>query len=384
MGLLILFFVLALSVSALCSLMESVFLSTPMTFVASAEGKNTRAAALLKSLKKEQSRPISAILTINTIANTMGAAGVGAQAGVVFGNDLVGIFSVVLTLCILVFSEILPKTIGTRYWRSLALRAAYIIRVMMFITYPLVILAEGLTRLVGKGREQSVSRDEVSAMVKVGAEEGVFDKDENKMLQHLIKLSNVHAREIMTPSSVVAEVSEDTTMREAYANKELSTFSRIPVYKEDEEYVTGYVLRQTILEKLAEDRFTMKLADIVRPILSFQENTSVDDIWEMMLTKKEHISVIIDEYGCMRGIVTMEDVIETMLGFEIVDEKDTVTDMQVLARQKWAHARQQNEQERTQASGNGKQEQQGSKPDAQSRKRADRNQQTEAQSRKRK
>lgn len=352
MGLLILFFVLALSVSALCSLMESVFLSTPMTFVASAEGKNTRAAALLKSLKKEQSRPISAILTINTIANTMGAAGVGAQAGVVFGNDLVGIFSVVLTLCILVFSEILPKTIGTRYWRSLALRAAYIIRVMMFITYPLVILAEGITRLVGKGREQSVSRDEVSAMVKVGAEEGVFDKDENKMLQHLIKLSNVHAREIMTPSSVVAEVSEDTTMREAYANKELSTFSRIPVYKEDEEYVTGYVLRQTILEKLAEDRFTMKLADIVRPILSFQENTSVDDIWEMMLTKKEHISVIIDEYGCMRGIVTMEDVIETMLGFEIVDEKDTVTDMQVLARQKWAHARQQNQQDRQQTQQN--------------------------------
>lgn len=345
MGLLILFFVLALSVSALCSLMESVFLSTPMTFVASAEGKNTRSAALLKSLKKDQSRPISAILTINTIANTMGAAGVGAQAGVVFGNDIVGICSVVLTLCILIFSEILPKTVGTRYWRSLALRSAYIIRAMMFITYPLVIMAEGITRIVGKGREQSVSRDEVSAMVKVGAEEGVFDKDENKMLQHLIKLSNVKAREIMTPSSVVAEVSEDTTMREAYANKELSTFSRIPVYKEEEDYVTGYVLRQTILEKLAEDRFQMKLKEIVRPILSFSEQTSVDDIWELMLTKKEHISVIIDEYGVMRGIVTMEDVIETMLGFEIVDEKDTVTDMQVLARQKWAHARQQSQSE---------------------------------------
>ena len=345
MGLLILFFILALSVSALCSLMESVFLSTPMTFVASAEGKNSRGAALLKSLKKEQSRPISAILTINTIANTMGAAGVGAQAGGVFGNEWIGVSSAVLTLCILVFSEILPKTVGTRYWRSLALRAAYIIRIMMFITYPLVIMSEGLTRIVGKGREQSVSRDEVSAMVKVGAEEGVFDKDENKMIQHLIKLSNVSARQIMTPSSVVAEASEATTMREAYANKELSTFSRIPVYKEDEEYVTGYVLRQTILEKLAEDRFTMQLKDIVRPILTFQEDTSVDDIWEMMLTKKEHISVIIDEYGCMRGIVTMEDAIETMLGFEIVDEKDTVTDMQVLARQKWAHARQQSKQE---------------------------------------
>lgn len=334
---------MALFISALCSLMESVFLSTPMTFVASAEGKNTHSAALLKSLKKQSSRPISAILTINTIANTMGAAGVGAQAGVVFGSEAAGVFSGVLTLCILIFSEIIPKTIGTRYWRSLALPAAHIIRAMLFITYPLVMLAEGITHFLGNGSgQQSVSRDEVSAMVKVGAEEGVFEKEENKMIQHLIKLSNVTAHEIMTPSSVVAEASEDMTVKEVYADKEFSTYSRIPVYGEDEEYITGYVLRQTVLEKLAEDKFSTTLKQIVRPILTFQEGTSVSDIWELMLAKKEHISVIIDEYGCMRGIVTMEDVIETMLGFEIVDEKDTVIDMQVLARQKWAEARRAN------------------------------------------
>ncbi|MBR3115314.1 MAG: DUF21 domain-containing protein [Bacteroidaceae bacterium] len=343
MGLLILFFCLALFISALCSLMESVFLSTPMTFVASAEGKNTHSAALLKSLKKQSSRPISAILTINTIANTMGAAGVGAQAGVVFGSEAAGVFSGVLTLCILIFSEIIPKTIGTRYWRSLALPAAHIIRAMLFITYPLVMLAEGITHFLGNGSgQQSVSRDEVSAMVKVGAEEGVFEKEENKMIQHLIKLSNVTAHEIMTPSSVVAEASEDMTVKEVYADKEFSTYSRIPVYGEDEEYITGYVLRQTVLEKLAEDKFSTTLKQIVRPILTFQEGTSVSDIWELMLAKKEHISAIIDEYGCMRGIVTMEDVIETMLGFEIVDEKDKVIDMQVLARQKWAEARRAN------------------------------------------
>ena len=179
-------------------------------------------------------------------------------------------------------------------------------------------------------------------MVKVGAEEGVFEKEENKMIQHLIKLSNVTAHEIMTPSSVVAEASEDMTVKEVYADKEFSTYSRIPVYGEDEEYITGYVLRQTVLEKLAEDKFSTTLKQIVRPILTFQEGTSVSDIWELMLAKKEHISAIIDEYGCMRGIVTMEDVIETMLGFEIVDEKDKVIDMQVLARQKWAEARRAN------------------------------------------
>lgn len=342
MGLLILFFLLALVVSALCSLAESVFLSTPITFTASSEGKNTRSAALLKSMKKQPNRPISAILTINTFANTMGAAGVGKQASEVFGSEMVGVFSGLLTLCILILSEIIPKTVGTRHWRSLTLPMAHVIRWMLFITYPLVLLAEGLTRFLGEGKQQSVSRDEVSAMIKVGAEEGVFEKEENKMIQHLIKLTNVTAHEIMTPSSVVVEASDDMTVKEMYANEEYNTKSRIPVYSEDEEYITGYILRQTVLEKLAEDKFSTKLREIVRPILTFQEDTNVSDIWELMLAKKEHISVIIDEYGCMRGIVTMEDVIETMLGFEIVDEKDTVADMQVLARQKWAQARRAN------------------------------------------
>ena len=341
MGLLILFFFLALSVSALCSVLEAVFLSTPATFVesAGAAGKSLRSAALLKKLKKNPSRPISAILTLNTIANTMGAAAVGTQAGVVFGNEWIGITSGVMTLCILVFSEIIPKTVGNRYWRSLALPAANIIRVMLFITYPLVILAEGLTKCLGKAKSQSVSRDEVSAMVKVGADEGVFEKEENKMIQNLIKLSTVTAHEIMTPSVVVTSASESLTVKDFYAKEEYNTYSRIPVYRDDEDYITGYVLRQTILEKLAEDKFSTTLKEIVHPILTFQEEASVSSILELMLAKKEHISVIIDEYGCMRGIVTLEDVIETMLGFEIVDERDTVTDMQDLARKKWEQIR---------------------------------------------
>ena len=156
------------------------------------------------------------------------------------------------------------------------------------------------------------------------------------MIQNLLKLDDVKARDIMTPSSVVEMAEESMTLREFYQNEAYRQFSRIPVYNdENDDYIKGYVLRQSILEKLAEDKFDLRLSDIMRPVLSFQETENVSKIWEQLLAKKEHISVIIDEYGCFRGLVTMEDVIETMLGMEIVDEKDTVTDMQEFAREKW-------------------------------------------------
>ena len=185
-------------------------------------------------------------------------------------------------------------------------------------------------------------------MVTVGAEDGVLERTENRMIQNLLKLDDMTAREIMTPSSVVEMAKEDMTLRDFYSDKEYSTYSRIPIYNEEnDDYIKGYVLRQTILEKLSEDKFDMHLTDIMRPILKFQETDSVGDIWETLLAKKEHISIIIDEYGCFRGIVTLEDVIETMLGTEIVDEKDTVTDMQELARSLWQE-QQQEEQEQEQ------------------------------------
>ena len=156
------------------------------------------------------------------------------------------------------------------------------------------------------------------------------------MIQNLLKLDNITARDIMTPSSVVEMAEESMTLKEFYQEDSYRTYSRIPIYNEEnDDYIKGYVLKQTILEKLSEDKFNMRLSDISRPILTFQENDSVSDIWETLLAKKEHISIIIDEYGCFRGIVTMEDVIETMLGTEIVDENDTVTDMQELARERW-------------------------------------------------
>ena len=336
MGLIFLYLSIALFVSFLCSVLEAVLLSTPASFITMKETEGAKGAKILKKLKNNIDRPISAILSLNTVAHTVGASGVGAEAVKVFGEEYFGIISFILTLLILVLSEIIPKTIGARYWRTLAVPSASVVQFMIFLTYPLVLLSEFITKIFSSGKQHSVSREEVSAMAKVGAEEGVLKVEENKMIQNMLKLSNVKVEQIMTPSVVVECADENLTMREFYSDKNFRNYSRIPLFVDDDDYITGYVLRQTVLENLADDKFEKKLSEISRPILSFPESASVSAVWEKMLAKKEHISVVIDEYGCFRGIVTMEDIIETVLGFEIVDENDKVEDMQKLARDKWA------------------------------------------------
>lgn len=301
------------------------------------ESQGVKSASLMMKYKTNVDRPVAAILTLNTVAHTIGAAGVGSESVKVFGEAYFGIISAILTLLILVISEIIPKTIGASYWRTLAMSSAKIIRAMIVITYPLVWLSELLTRCVSpKIQPLTVSREEVAAMVNVGTDEGVIEASENKVIQNFLKLSNVCAQEIMTPYVVVASASSKTTMKEFYDNPALSSFSRIPVFDTDREFIVGYVRRANILEMLTQDKFSMTLGDLVRPVLFFMENTKVSEIWQKMLEKKEHISIITDEYGCMRGIVTMEDIIETMLGVEIVDECDTIADLQALAREKFA------------------------------------------------
>lgn len=319
-----------------------------MSFITMKEQEGSSPSSkLLKKYKQENDKPLSAILAFNTIAHTIGAAGVGAQSIKVFGNEYFAITSAILTLLILVLSEIIPKTIGANYWRQLALPLTPVIHALVLILYPLVVMSEFLTRIFSPHTQTvSVSREEVSAMVTVGAEEGVLEKKENRMIQNLLKLDDMTAREIMTPSSVVEMAEENMTLRDFYAHTDYRTYSRIPIYNEEnDDYIKGYVLRQTILEKLSEDKFDLHLIDIIRPVLKFQETDSVSEIWETLLAKKEHISIIIDEYGCFRGIVTLEDVIETMLGTEIVDEKDTVTDMQELARERWQEQQQEQQEQ---------------------------------------
>lgn len=330
--------VIAIALSALCSTLEATLLSTPLSYVTGLEEQGIKGAQRLKRLKQNPDRPISAILCLNTIANTVGASIVGSLVYEVYGDALVGIFSTIFTFAILIFSEIIPKTIGASYWRSLAIPASAIINMMIFISFPLVWVLEKLQRLISsKSNQVSVSREDISAMVSVATEEEVIETEEKKMIQNLLKLDEMTAHEIMTPSTVVEMAEGQMTIREFYDSD--LTHSRILVYDEDnDEYVIGYVLRQTVLEEMAEDKFSTTIREISRPILTFPENEPVGNIWEKFLEKKEHISVIIDEYGTFRGIVTMEDVIETMLGQEIVDETDEVVDMQEYAKEQWEKA----------------------------------------------
>ena len=324
--------------SALCSMLEATLLSTPLSFITGLEEQGVAGAARLKRLKQNTDRPISAILCLNTIANTVGASVVGSLVYEVYGDALVGAFSTIFTLAILFFSEIIPKTIGSNYWRSLAIPASAIINGMIVVTFPLVWILEKFTKLISSRADQvSVSREDISAMVSVATEEEEIEKEEKKMIQNILKLDEVTAHEIMTPSVVVEMVPGNMTIKEFYESD--NTHSRILVYdEENDEYVTGYVLRQEVLEKMAEDKFNTRMDEIIRPIMTFGEEESVSDIWEKFLERKEHISAILDEYGSLRGIVTMEDVIETMLGHEIVDEKDEVVDMQEYAKEQWEKA----------------------------------------------
>lgn len=334
MGLILLYFLGALSLSFLCSVLEAVLLSTPMSYISMKENQGSKTATLMKQYKNNVDRPVGAILSLNTIAHTIGSAGVGAESIKIFGEQYFGLISAILTLLILVLSEIIPKTIGASYWRSLALPSTRIIRVLILITYPLVLLSELITKVfTPRGNQASMSREEVSAMVDVGTTEGIFRESESKLIKSCIALSGVKARQIMTPSIVVESACQDLTVKDFQAKQSWS-FSRIPVYAGDKDYVTGYVLKDAVLKLLSEDQFHVKLSDLKRPILTFREEESVFQIWEKMLEKREHISVIIDEYGGLRGLVTMEDIIETMTGVEIVDEDDVAVDMQALAKEK--------------------------------------------------
>lgn len=336
MTLLIFYLFLALFVSFICSISEAVLLSTPSSYLIAKQGSKATWTSLFVKFKNNIDKPLSAILSLNTVAHTVGAAGVGAQAVKVFGEAYFGLVSAVLTILILVVTEIIPKTIGARFWRELAIVTTYIIRGMIFITYPLVVISALITRMISrKQAEHSTSREEISALASIGAEEGIFTEKEYKIIQNLLKLRNVKVTEIMTPRVVVAAADENVFLKDFLQNKDYLKFSRIPVYAENVENITGYVFRQTVFEKLAEDQHELKLKDLKREIVIVPNSRTLFGVWEMLLERKEHIALIIDEYGGMDGIVTMEDIVETLLGLEIIDEKDTVTDMQQYARERW-------------------------------------------------
>ena len=337
MTLLIVFLLGAMSISFLCSILESVLMSTPLSFITMREDEGYKAATLFKKYKVDNARAIAAILILNTIANTVGAAGVGHQVEAAFGDHWFALVSAITTILILVFSEIIPKTIGTNQWRRLMGFTAYTIRALIFILYPIVVMVQWLSKLISRKDEEEtvVSREEVAAMADMGEDEGVIDEDENKIIQNVIKLNDIKAYDVMTPRVVAATAPEKMTLKQFYRTDEYSHFSRIPVYAEEEDFITGYVLRSEALEELAEDHFSKTLGDIKRTIPLFNEEMSVADIWDSLLKHKEQIGGIIDEFGSFQGIITLEDIIETIFGLEIIDESDEVADMQQYARERW-------------------------------------------------
>ena len=337
MTLLIIFLLGALSISFLCSILEAVLMSTPLSYITMREDEGYRSATLFKKYKQDNAQAIAAILSLNTIAHTIGAAGVGQQAAIALDSVPFGVVSTVTTVLILIFSEIVPKTIGTNNWRRMMGFTANTIRVLIFVLYPVVLLVQGLTKLIAKKDEEetAVSREEVAAMADMGEDEGVIDEDENKIIQNVIKLNDIKAYDVMTPRVVAATAKESMTLKAFYRNDEYSHFSRIPVYAEEEDFITGYVLRSEVLEELAEDHFGMTLGEIKRTIPLFNEEMSVADIWDSLLKHKEQIAGIIDEFGSFQGIITLEDIIETIFGLEIIDESDEVADMQQYARERW-------------------------------------------------
>ena len=338
--LLLLFLLGAMAVSFLCSVLKAVLLSTPISFITMRIEEGYKPAARFLHYKEESARPLAAILALNTIANTLGAAGVGRQASIIAEQSgfasFFGIMSALTTILILVFSENIPKTIGTSYYRKLMGFTTSSLKTMIIVMYPIVLLIERLTKLIQKDDDEAaVSREEVSAMANVGEVEGVIDKDENRIIQNVIKLDNVKAYDVMTPRVVCQTASENMSLKNFYKDKDFEHYSRIPVYSESPEYITGYILRSEALECLAEDKFDMRLSEIKRDITFFDEEQSVSGIWDTLLAKKEQISLIIDEYGCFQGILTLEDIIETIFGLEIIDENDEAIDMQQFARERW-------------------------------------------------
>ncbi len=347
---LILFFLLSIGFSFLCSILEAVLLSITPSYVTQQANKGTQTGALLNEYKKDIDKPLSAILTLNTIAHTVGAIGVGAMAGDVFGKHHFNlgplsisyetIIAVVMTLAILILSEIIPKTIGANNWKSLAPFTTRTLKILLWILAPLVWLTQLTTKFLKKDKSKSVlSRADFAAMAQAGATSGAIDQDESLIISNLLNFEKMSVRDIMTPRTVAFMVEENMTVDEYLKSNPAKVYSRIPVYAKDKDKITGIVLKDDILSCVIENGKDQKIKDLMLEANSVNDNTPLPEVFKSLTRNKQHLSVVKDEYGSVVGLVTMEDVFETLLGQEIVDESDQVVDLQQYARQKYGDSK---------------------------------------------
>lgn len=336
MYLLVTYVTIALLFSFLCSIAEAVILSVTTGYIAVLEKNRRPSGRLLHKLKEDVNSSLAAILTLNTIAHTVGAAGAGAQAAEIFGNAYLGVASAVLTILILVCSEIIPKTLGAHYWQTLAPLTAYCLRALIIVLYPFVKLSEKLTRSMTHGPTlRGFNREEFAAMAELSSKEGLLARKESRILKGLLALHRTCIRDVMTPRTVMFTVDEDSSVGDYFKTHGNEPFSRIPVYSIEQEHITGFVLRIDLLLAHAKGDIGNKIATYRRDILTLSNTISLSRAFDELLEHRAHIVLVVDEYGGVEGILTLEDVFETLLGLEIVDEGDRATDMQQLARRLW-------------------------------------------------
>lgn len=325
----------ALSISFLCSILEAALLSTREADLSQRASSGDQGAARLLAIKRDQiDDAISAILTLNTVAHTIGAAVSGAQAAVVFGDQWVGVFSGVLTILILVITEIIPKTVGTVYASALANVVGRTLASLIWVMRPALYLTRALTRLVSHGHKNHVTRGELLAMVQMAADEGTLDDSEVRVVSNLLKFDDIPVTSIMTPRTVMVALQADTPLRQLYLNEKARIFSRIPLYEGgDKDQIVGYVLMRDALRTAAYDPEAADegARNKMRPVRFVPQTTSVAQVMRTFLTEKEHLAIVVDEHGGVSGLVTLEDVVETVLGVEITDEFDDVADLRQLA-----------------------------------------------------
>ena len=294
----------------------------------------------LSYFKENINRPLSAILSLNTIANTVGAASVGAIALIEFGSSWVAIMSGILTLSILIFSEIIPKTIGALYWKRILIPATFAVQVLITMTYPLVVLLELLSKWLAKeGNGDKVSREEVIAMAELGEDEGTIEESESTVIENVLMLDDIPVEEVLTPRSVIFALDKTSSVREVLDKYNDIEFSRIPVYEEELDNIIGIVRRHVLLKSKAEDQFDVTMGELAKPIHTVEENDSVGDVLDEFVKRREHLFMVKDQFGQVAGLITLEDAIETLLGIEIVDETDSVVDMRKLALDNWRKKR---------------------------------------------
>lgn len=331
MSLLVAYFLLAIGVSFLCSLLEAVILSVTHSQIGMLVKTNPKQGKMLQKLKDDINRPLAAILTLNTISHTLGAAGMGAQVLYLYGSGAVAIASAVLTFCILVFSEILPKTIGAYFCRSLAIPSAYLIRFLMVIAFPFVWLSNTLSKSISS-KEDKVSREEIAAMAEMGEDEGSIDEQESDIIENLFRLKEIQIEDILTPRSVIYAFEDTQTVGKIMDSSEDIIFSRIPVFNDNIDNIIGMVYKDNLLETMADDYFEKTMSELIEPVEQVYEKESVETVLNKFIKNRSHMFIVKDEFGGTTGIVTLEDCIETLLGVEIMDESDEVADMRKLAK----------------------------------------------------